>query len=81
MTTVTEAKCFDKPIVGTNIIGINEQIVDGVNGVLVDVDIVSIYKGIKRLLDDDKLRSRLSNNLKNEEIDTTNEIQKIYDLL
>ena len=81
VTTVTEAKCFDKPIVGTNIIGINEQIVDGVNGVLVDVDIVSIYKGIKRLLDDDKLRSRLSNNLKNEEIDTTNEIQKIYDLL
>lgn len=81
VTTVTEAKCFEKPIVGTNIVGINDQITNGVNGILVDTDVDSIYQGIKRLLDDAKLRSRLSNNLKNEEIDTTNEIQKIYDLL
>lgn len=78
---ITEAKCFEKPIIATNIGGINNQIIDGVNGLLVNKDVNSLYQGIKRIFDEPELKSQMINNLKNEKIDTTNEIQKIYDLL
>lgn len=81
VTTITEAKCLEKPIVGTNIIGINDQITNGVNGLLVNKDVDSLYQGIKQLFDNPELKKRLVSNLKREEIDTTNEIQKLYDLL
>lgn len=79
-TTITEAKCFNKPIIGTKVIGISEQIKNGINGILVDSSIDEVYKAIKALINDENLRRKLSSNLEKEKIDTTEELKKIDQL-
>lgn len=81
VTTVTEAKCFNRPIVATNIDGIKEQLINNETGILVKCDADSLYNGIKILLDDKRLREKLSINLSNENIDTRNEMNKLYELM
>lgn len=81
VTTITEAKCFNRPIVATNIEGIKEQIVDNETGILVECNVDDLYIGIKKLLDDKKLRDKLSINLSKENIDTRSEINKLYKLI
>lgn len=79
--TVAEAKCFEKPIVSTRVIGVIEQIENGKNGILVDDDIDKIYKEIKSLINNRKVREQLSENLSNECIDTTGEFKKFESYL
>ncbi|CAM4112902.1 glycosyltransferase [Paenibacillus alkaliterrae] len=76
--TVTEAKILRKPIVSTNFKAIYEQLSNEKNGLIVEQDAVSIYKGIKRLIDNENLRNHFVNNLKKEELGTENEIIKLY---
>lgn len=80
-TTVTEAKCFNKPMVITDVNGSNEQIINEVNGLIVKCSANDIYKGIKRLLDDKKLTISITKNLSETNTDTTDEIRKLYDIL
>lgn len=75
--TITEAKCFEKPIVSTRVLGAIEQIENRKNGILVEDDIDKIYKEIKKLINNDKFRKELSKNLSTENIDTRNEFKKI----
>lgn len=79
--TIAEAKCFEKPIVATDIIGINEQIQSFINGVLCDFDAKDFGQKIIDLANNDKLRERIIENLKMESIDTRSEIQKLYTLM
>lgn len=81
VTTITEAKCFERPIVATNIEGIKEQIVNEKTGIIVDCNVDELYRGVKKLLDDESLRNKLSVNLSKENIDTRNEINKLYRLI
>ena len=81
VTTITEAKCFERPIVATNIEGIKEQIKNNETGILVECNIEDLYKGIKRLLDNKNLRKKLSINLSKENIDTREELNKLYKLI
>ena len=81
VTTITEAKCFERPIVSTNIEGIKEQIVNEKTGILVECSVDELYGGVKKLLDDESLRNKLSVNLSKENIDTRNEINKLYRLI
>ena len=81
VTTVTEAKCFNRPIVATNIEGIKEQIINDETGILVECNVDDLYKGIKKLLDNEELRDKLSVNLSKENIDTRSEINKLYKLI
>lgn len=80
-TTVTEAKCFNKPMVITDVNGSNEQIINEVNGLIVKCSANDIYKGIKRLLDDKKLTISMIKNLSEMNTDTTDEIRKLYNIL
>lgn len=79
--TLGEARCFDNPIVTTNFTGANEQVINRINGLICDINVDSIYKAIKKLLDDDKLYKKIKLNLSNEIIDNTNEIDKLYNLI
>ena len=81
VTTVTEAKCFNRPIVATNIEGIKEQIINDETGILVECNVDDLYKGIKKLLDNEELIDKLSVNLSKENIDTRSEINKLYKLI
>lgn len=80
-TTVTEAKCFNKPMVITDVNGSKEQIINEVNGLIVECNANDIYNGIKRLLDDKKLTISITKNLSETNTDTTDEIRKLYDIL
>ena len=81
VTTITEAKCFERPIVATNIEGIKEQIINEKTGILVECSVDELYRGVKKLLDDESLRNKLSVNLSKENIDTRSEINKLYKLI
>ena len=81
VTTITEAKCFEIPIVATNIEGIKEQIKNNETGILVECSTEGLYKGIKMLLDNENLRKKLSINLSKENIDTRSEVNKLYKLI
>ncbi len=59
---VTEGMACGKPIIGTNVPGIALQVQEGVNGYLVNVgDYETTAKRILKLLEDDKLMERMSN--------------------
>lgn len=77
---IDEAKILNKPILVTNFSTAKDQIDDQTNGLIVDMNPESIYKGIKQLIDSEELRGRLSQNLSNEELGTEKEIEKLYNL-
>ena len=79
--TLSEARCFDNPIVATNFTGANEQIKNGITGLVCDISEEGIYNSIKRLLDDKELYIRIKKNLSSEVVDSTGEIAKFDKLI
>ncbi|ULL13898.1 glycosyltransferase [Paenibacillus sp. H1-7] len=77
---IDEAKILHKPIVVTNFTTVKDQITDKQNGLIVDMNAQSVFEGIKALIDDEKLRDRLSMNLSREKLGTEAEIDKLYQL-
>ncbi|MDQ0242558.1 glycosyltransferase involved in cell wall biosynthesis [Bacillus fengqiuensis] len=77
---IDEAKILHKPIVVTNFSTAKDQIENEENGIIVDMDPESIYEGIKKLIEDKKLRNSLMNNLAKEKLGTEHEVQKLYEL-
>jgi glycosyltransferase involved in cell wall biosynthesis len=76
--TLTEAKCFGKPIITTNFTGAYEQIIDNISGLIVDFDEAQMYTAIKKLLNDQNVKSRIEKNLQDIEITPSKEIQKLF---
>lgn len=76
-----EARILDKPIVTTDFDVVGDQIVNEQNGLIVSMTGQAIADGIRRLVDDEALRSRLIENLKHEKKGNTEEIEKLYALL
>jgi glycosyltransferase involved in cell wall biosynthesis len=58
---INEAKVLGKPVVATDFAGVDEQIQDGVNGLVVFNDEDSICMGLERVLTDLALRAKLTN--------------------
>ncbi|MCV9884799.1 glycosyltransferase [Metabacillus halosaccharovorans] len=79
--TIAEAKCLQKPIVTTNFIGAYEQLEDGYNGFIVKCNAVDIYKKVKYLIDNSELRNKLTRNLAETNLDTTNEVYKLFNYI
>jgi glycosyltransferase involved in cell wall biosynthesis len=59
---VNEAKVMGKPVLATQFSGINEQIVNEESGLIVANNENAIFEGLKRMLSDRNLRSKLNNN-------------------
>lgn len=57
---VNEARVMGRPVIATRFSAIDEQIKDGVSGLIVDQDVNAIVAGMKRLLLDADLRDALS---------------------
>ena len=58
VTTVTEAKIFNKPIVCTDVSGAREQINDGVSGDIAEINSESVERKLLRLIyDTDRRKS------------------------
>lgn len=57
-----EAKIFGKPIISTNYNTVHDQIVDGKNGLIVDMNAESLANSVAVLIDNSDLRIKLINN-------------------
>lgn len=75
---IDEAKILHKPIVVTNYSTAKDQIEDGVNGLIVEMNPDAAAKGIERLILDKQLVNILINNLSREQLGTEMEIEKLY---
>lgn len=80
--TVSEAKILHKPIVSTNFPSVFNQITDGKNGLIVEMNSKGVFEGIKKLIENFELRSYLISNTESEENTTaTTELLKIKKLI
>lgn len=78
---IDEAKCLKRPIVTTNFTTVADQITDGVNGLISEMNEIDIADKIEKLIDDADLRNKLSENLSKEKTGNEEEIEKLYRLL
>lgn len=58
---VNEGKVAGRPVVATRVSGVEEQLVDGETGLIVENDEDALVAGLSRLLSDPALRARLTN--------------------
>lgn len=63
VTTVTEAKIFSRPIVTTDVSGAREQLIDGVNGEIADINAENIYERVSKLIKSQEIRNKYIKNL------------------
>lgn len=75
--TLAEARCFNNPIITTNFTGASEQIKNEKTGLIVNFDDNEMYDAIKRIIIDKNLRDSIKNNLSENFVDTTREIDKL----
>ena len=59
-----EAMACGMSVIGTNVVGINEIIINNFNGLLCETDPVSIHNTIINLVKNDNLKKKLGNNAK-----------------
>lgn len=80
--TIEEAKLLHKPIVVTNYPTVGDQIIDGVSGLIADMNPESIYTKILMLLENPLLKNDLHNYLSCNEVSNQLEmINRVYSLL
>lgn len=58
VTTVSEAKIFNKPIVTTDVSGAREQLRNGINGSIVEINTNDIYMKLRELMESSELRQK-----------------------
>jgi len=78
---IDEAKIMGKPIVVTNFSTAKDQIRDGCEGLVVEMNARAVAAGVERLIVDERLRLELCRNLSALRLGTEQEIEKLYRLL
>ncbi|SEC07484.1 glycosyltransferase [Paenibacillus sp. GP183] len=78
---IDEAKILNKPILVTNFSTAKDQINDGTDGLIIDMNADAIAVGIEKLINDTNLRKKLTLNLACLKKGTEEEIDKFYGLL
>lgn len=79
--TLGEARILNKPVISTNFEVVYNQIRDGENGLIVEMDPQKIADAIIRLSTDKELRNHIVDNLKQEKKGNIEEIEKLYLLM
>jgi glycosyltransferase involved in cell wall biosynthesis len=77
---IEEAKILKKPIVVTNFSTAKDQITNYRNGIMTDMNSLSLTQGIKELIEDKQLISQLTKALSIEKLGSENEIYKLYEI-
>ncbi|MCR8925005.1 glycosyltransferase [Priestia megaterium] len=78
--TLMEARALKKPIVTTDVNGTREQIIDGENGIIVNINEDEIYKGIEKLINNKELCNEFSRNLSNKSFNSAIQIKKLFNV-
>ncbi|MDN4526721.1 glycosyltransferase [Fictibacillus fluitans] len=78
---LAEARMLNIPVVTTRFDAVYNQMVDGKNGLVVDMNGDAVYEGILKMLNDHQLRESIVNYLKIEKKGNIKEINKFYQLI
>lgn len=78
---IAEARMLNKPIVTTNFSGVDDQIIDGENGLIVAMNSHAVCDGIIKMLADNGLRNKIITHLKNEKKGNVDEFDKLLNYL
>lgn len=78
---IDEAKCLCRPIVTTNFTTVADQINNGVNGLVCEMNETDIAAKIEALLKDKTLREKFSQTLASEKTGNEEELEKFYAIL
>lgn len=78
---IDEAKCLCRPIVTTNFTTVADQIENGANGLVCEMNEKDIAEKVELLFKDENLRRKLTRNLMNEKTGNEEEIEKLYAIL
>lgn len=78
---IDEAKILNKPIVVTNFSTAKDQIENGVDGFIVEMNAIAIADGIKKLINDETLKDTFRYNLSQQCLGTEEEIMKLYEMV
>ena len=78
---IAEARMLNIPVVTTEFDAVYNQMVQGKNGLVVDMDSESIANGILKLINDEELRNSIVKYLKTEKKGNTEELEKFYELI
>jgi glycosyltransferase involved in cell wall biosynthesis len=79
--TLNEAKILKRPIIATNFTTVHDQLINEFNGLIVEKNPQEIANAVSRLLEDDKLKLKLTNNLNTNVLGSENELKRFYELL
>lgn len=79
--TVREAQILKKPVIITRFPTSASQLVDGYDGVIVDMDNEGCAKGIVDVINNKDLVDTIVSNLQNEDYSNASEVEKIYKLM
>lgn len=79
--TLGEARILNTPVISTNFDAVHNQLKDGENGLIVDMNGEAIANAIMRLISDQALREYIIGNLKREKKGNVEEIRKLYELM
>jgi glycosyltransferase involved in cell wall biosynthesis len=79
--SIAEARLLNKPVVTTEFEGVYNQMIQGGNGLVTDIDPISVADAIERLLNDKELYNHIVSFQQNEKKGNPEEINKFYDLI
>lgn len=79
--SINEAKILAKPIIITNFETASSHINHNYNGIIAEMDAISVANELERLILDENLKIKFKTNLEKEELGTETEIDKLYKLI
>lgn len=79
VTTVTEAKLFNRPIVCTDVSGAREQLIDGVSGDITEISVNEIYEKLQRLFKEPNRRKDYTKFLETNDYAVNTEYMKVFE--
>lgn len=79
--TVTEAKILGKPILITKYPTASSQIENGVEGMICDLSVPGVAKGIEEFYRNQEWKNSLANNIKNNDYSNSYELDKLYEVI
>jgi glycosyltransferase involved in cell wall biosynthesis len=78
--TLSEARCFNNPIITTNFTGAREQLSHDQAGIIINFDEDQMYNAISQLLIDIQWKKKIKKKIQFENLDTTRELEKLYEI-
>lgn len=79
-TTTLEAQVLTKPVIATDVCGMREQICDGHDGIITNINVESILKAILTLANNKEMRTQISYNLKEKMRGSDENLEAYYEL-